>query len=127
MKRGVPPTALKARTGELTPPGMTARARSKRRWLLSMSMVMNSMAGVVGWQGEVGGYVGAIVFVVVLGLGPEQAVGQHMAHAGAEARVEAAVHVAQRFGGGRDQVGAAGQQRGQRGRQRVARACEHGF
>ena len=29
MKRGVPPTALKARTGELTPPGVTARARSK--------------------------------------------------------------------------------------------------
>ncbi|GAA5144919.1 hypothetical protein GCM10023340_13340 [Nocardioides marinquilinus] len=25
--RGVPPTALKARTGEDTPPGMTARAR----------------------------------------------------------------------------------------------------
>ena len=28
MKRGVPPTARKARTGELTPPGMTRRARS---------------------------------------------------------------------------------------------------
>jgi hypothetical protein len=27
MKRGVPPTARKARTGELTPPGITARAR----------------------------------------------------------------------------------------------------
>src|SRR5688572_13236773 len=27
MKRGVPPTDLKARTGELTPPGTTARAR----------------------------------------------------------------------------------------------------
>ena len=30
MKRGVPPTARKARTGELTPPGVTARARSRR-------------------------------------------------------------------------------------------------
>ena len=30
MKRGVPPTALKARTGELTPPGVTARARANR-------------------------------------------------------------------------------------------------
>src|SRR5262245_17806716 len=30
MKRGSPPTARKARTGLLTPPGMTARARSKR-------------------------------------------------------------------------------------------------
>ena len=29
MKRGVPPTASKARTGEFTPPGVTARARSK--------------------------------------------------------------------------------------------------
>src|SRR3954451_18623038 len=29
MNRGVPPTALNARTGELTPPGVTPRARSK--------------------------------------------------------------------------------------------------
>src|ERR1700678_3639191 len=28
MKRGVPPTALNARTGEFTPPGMTAQASS---------------------------------------------------------------------------------------------------
>ena len=33
MKRGVPPTALNARTGEFTPPGVTAWARSKSaRW-----------------------------------------------------------------------------------------------
>ena len=30
MKRGVPPTARKARTGELTPPGVTALARANR-------------------------------------------------------------------------------------------------
>src|SRR3954452_14272432 len=30
MNRGVPPTALNARTGEFTPPGVTARARSNR-------------------------------------------------------------------------------------------------
>jgi hypothetical protein len=30
MNRGVPPTALNARTGEFTPPGVTDRARSKR-------------------------------------------------------------------------------------------------
>src|SRR5260221_6730666 len=30
MKRGVPPTARNARTGELTPPGMTRWARAKR-------------------------------------------------------------------------------------------------
>src|SRR4051812_1531303 len=29
MNRGVPPTARKARTGELTPPGITRLARSK--------------------------------------------------------------------------------------------------
>src|SRR3954454_10973779 len=28
MNRGVPPTALNARTGEFTPPGVTARARA---------------------------------------------------------------------------------------------------
>src|SRR3954451_15547735 len=39
MNRGVPPTALNARTGELTPPGVTARARS------------NSAAEVVGGTG----------------------------------------------------------------------------
>src|SRR3954471_16396768 len=30
MNRGVPPTARNARTGEFTPPGVTARARSNR-------------------------------------------------------------------------------------------------
>ncbi len=30
MNRGVPPTARKARTGEFTPPGVTADARSNR-------------------------------------------------------------------------------------------------
>jgi hypothetical protein len=30
MKRGVPPTARNARTGEFTPPGVTERARAKR-------------------------------------------------------------------------------------------------
>src|SRR6476646_2463821 len=30
MKRGVPPTARKARTGLFTPPGVTASARAKR-------------------------------------------------------------------------------------------------
>ncbi len=37
MKRGVPPTALKARTGELTPPGVTARARSSSAAEVEMS------------------------------------------------------------------------------------------
>ena len=29
MNRGVPPTEVKARTGEFTPPGMTAHASAK--------------------------------------------------------------------------------------------------
>ena len=32
MKCGEPPTALKARTGELTPPGRTVTARAKSFW-----------------------------------------------------------------------------------------------
>ena len=36
MKRGVPPTAVNARTGEFTPPGVTARARSKSASLASV-------------------------------------------------------------------------------------------
>ena len=36
MKRGVPPTAVNARTGEFTPPGVTARARSKSAALASV-------------------------------------------------------------------------------------------
>ena len=35
MKAGVPPTEPKARTGESTPPGMTARAASKREALVT--------------------------------------------------------------------------------------------
>lgn len=37
-KIGVPPTLPKARTGELTPPGMEWRARSKRVWLRLMNV-----------------------------------------------------------------------------------------
>jgi hypothetical protein len=36
MKRGVPPTALNARTGEFTPPGVTARARSNQASLAAV-------------------------------------------------------------------------------------------
>jgi hypothetical protein len=38
MKRGVPPTERKARTGEFTPPGMVRCARSKRVSFLDMSV-----------------------------------------------------------------------------------------
>ncbi|MNJ82099.1 hypothetical protein D3C77_812630 [compost metagenome] len=37
MKRGVPPTERKARTGELTPPGMLRQARSNSCSLRDMA------------------------------------------------------------------------------------------
>src|SRR3990167_6388750 len=124
-KRGVPPTALKARTGELTPPGITALARSNRGTLRSVFCVMGREAKAFE--------AGLVVFVVgcgifgVFGLGPEHAVGHHMAHTGPETGVQAVVEVAQglvtRFG----QVAAAGQQGGQCGRQGVAGSGEGGI
>src|SRR5450755_2669719 len=45
MKRGVPPTAVNARTGELTPPGVTANARAyKARELVSPAAFAGSVA-----------------------------------------------------------------------------------
>ena len=44
MKRGVPPTAAKARTGELTPPGVTARARSKSAREAGTGLVTGSLS-----------------------------------------------------------------------------------
>jgi len=44
MNTGVPPTDPKARTGEFTPPGKTAQARSYQLaddWSLGKSAVMN--------------------------------------------------------------------------------------
>src|SRR6218665_2358476 len=101
-KRGVPPTALKARTGEFTPPGMSALARSNSGMFRSVLSVF----GVMGWHHKTfhsPGIVGA-------GRGPEHAVGKDMPHSGAKAGVQAPVEVAQRFAGGFAQVVAAGHQ-----------------
>src|SRR5215217_7690479 len=103
-KRGVPPTARKARTGELTPPGISARARSKSSAFLSVFGVM---------RGEVESLdcvTGLVVRLHDLGLRPEQAVGHHVAHAGAEAAIEAAIEVGQRFAGRGGEVRPAGNQ-----------------
>src|SRR3569623_1609507 len=106
MKRGAPPTARKARTGEFTPPGISARARSNSWEFLSVLGVM---------RGEIKRFGGGGAFVVVgfpgFGLGPEQAVGHHVAHARAEAAIEAAIQVRQGFHGGRRQVGTSGNAR----------------
>src|SRR6185436_3860524 len=92
-KRGVPPTARNARTGEFTPPGMRARARSNSCWLRSAAPPLLSVLGVMGRQVEQGMFgrrarAGLVLALIALGLGPEHAVGDHVAHAGAEARVE---------------------------------------
>src|SRR5574337_2017330 len=127
MKRGVPPTALNARTGEFTPPGITRRASSNR-------VSLRSVLGFMGWHREAlqvfafggRGLVGVVGRVVARALRPEQAIGQQVAHAGAKAAVERLVEVAQRLAGGRGQVAAGRDQRGQRGGKRVARATELG-
>src|SRR6218665_1156561 len=106
-KRGVPPTALKARTGGFTPPGMRAFAGL---CIVNGGIVFFGVPGLVG-----------------AGRGPEHAVGKDMPHSGAKAGVQAPVEVAQRFAGGFAQVVAAGHQGGQRGRQRVAGATETGI
>src|SRR5258707_7214353 len=46
MNRGVPPTEPNARTGEFTPPGMTARARANRESLRLVTGVTLRLAGV---------------------------------------------------------------------------------
>ena len=45
MNRGVPPTALKARTGEFTPPGVTRWARSNHAAELCVGRALGRSAG----------------------------------------------------------------------------------
>src|ERR1700745_870526 len=97
MKRGVPPTARKARTGELTPPGMTPRARSNSAAFVAAGPVgtLMDMARASGRSRGVAvarlglARSGALRLLLVLfGQGPEEAVGDDVAHPGPEARVE---------------------------------------
>src|ERR1044072_6544504 len=46
-KKGSPPTARKARTGELTPPGVTAAARRKRARVFARRSTLGIVAGVL--------------------------------------------------------------------------------
>src|SRR5688572_5028548 len=98
MKRGVPPTARNARTGEFTPPGMTFWARSKSSRLRRVSVDMPRVL-----RGDVvGAAFGAVLaFAFLTGRqGPEEAVGHHVAHARAKARVERLVEEGQRLAHG---------------------------
>src|SRR6218665_3738845 len=98
-KRGVPPTALKARTGEFTPPGMRALARSN-------SGIFRSVFGVMGWHHKAfqglcivngGGVFFRFPGIVGAGRGPEHAVGKDMPHSSAKTPVHPPLQVAQRF------------------------------
>src|SRR3990167_6253669 len=107
MKRWVPPTARKARTGELTPPGITRWARSNKAWLVVMgrASVHATRRGLGLGFGDFGfGRRRAVGqgFVAILGrrAGPEETVGHHAAHAGAKARNKRLVHEGQRLAHG---------------------------
>src|SRR3990167_4840100 len=132
-KRGVPPTARKARTGEFTPPGISALARSNSSWLRSVMVGRDSMSGgvqrkIIDVERAVGGGVSRLAFALfVVFVGPEQTIGHGVAHAGLEARVQALIEVGQRLGAGRLQVGPPGDQGTQRGGQGVASTTERGF
>src|SRR5512137_2436355 len=124
MNLGVPPTARKARTGELTPPGMTPWARAKscslvcmlacsvdtpRRALVALAVV-EAAAGFARAAGPAGLFASFAIFGA--GQGPEETVGHDVAHARAEARVQALVEEGQRFAHGGLQFAAGSQQRG---------------
>src|SRR5512144_1060416 len=120
MKRGVPPTARNARTGELTPPGMTFWARSNRDWLLIDSMDVSGARGRAFFRAAFG----ARLAFFGRGQRPEEAIRDHVAHAGAKARVECLVEEGERFAHRGMELAAGRQQGRQRGRQRVAGADE---
>src|SRR5664279_5980006 len=123
MKRGVPPTARKARTGELTPPGMTRRARSKSSALFISIQVSMHVARVLRHHRGFG--FGRIVALRRLAFfflrqGPEEAIGADVAHAWPETRVERMVEKGQRLADGGMQLDAGGEQGGEPGRQRLS-------
>src|SRR6187455_990532 len=131
MKRGVPPTARKARTGELTPPGMTPRARSNSAALVAPGALVD-MARIARRRRGVGlARVGlrrfGAVFLALLGQGPEEAVGDDVAHSRAEARVEGLVEEGERLADRGVQLHARGEQRRQAGREGLAGADEGGL
>src|SRR5450432_1566728 len=112
MKRGVPPTARKARTGEFTPPGITRLARSNSSALVVMASTLGgspasmNVARILGRRHRlaVAGrwrLVDAVDLVfAVTGQGPEEAVGNDVSHAGSKARVERLVEEGERLADG---------------------------
>src|ERR1035437_986578 len=77
MKRGVPPTDRKARTGELTPPGVVICARIKS--VLFLEGVMEGMTQ--SGKGKVKKYMSGRLVICVRFAGPEIAVRYELSHA----------------------------------------------
>src|SRR4051794_17634846 len=99
MNRGVPPTARNARTGELTPPGVTALARSNRATDAGAAASRSVMPDIVAYETSllVAGLPGADADLVALAVGkhPERwrvGVGDQSA-AGGERGVEPALRL----------------------------------
>ena len=104
MKRGVPPTARNARTGELTPPGITRCARSNRAgcgrrfsgsgagpacpWPRRVRMRARRQSQLHSRRRFT---------LLCRRQRPEEAVRQHTAHAGPKAGIEALVHEGEGF------------------------------
>ena len=142
MKRGVPPTARKARTGEFTPPGMTLQ-----RFLSNRACAFVRHRGVVSGHGAGSSAIRwprrrprrSIRLRRARrlrlprpsspsgGMRPEETVGHHVAHAGAKARVEGLVEEGQGLAHGGVQLDAGGQEGRERGRERVTGTDEGGF
>src|SRR3982074_3034200 len=115
MKRGVPPTARNARTGELTPPGIPACARWNN-WALVDTARASDFGRVVRQ-----GLLDRLLAVLVAGRQrPEEAVRNDAPHAWPEAGVQAPRETLQRFADGGLQLGGSAQQGRHGGRQRVA-------
>src|SRR5437762_8770108 len=94
MKRGVPPTARKARTGELTPPGMTFWARAKSDSLLMRLSVNMARSRRLAFLGSA---FGAGLALFTGRQRPEEAIGNDVAHARSEAGVERLVEEGERL------------------------------
>src|SRR4051794_3384850 len=94
MKRGVPPTARNARTGELTPPGITRWARSKRDWLFMRSVDVARPRRLAFARLA---FRPRFAFFVGRRQRPEEAIRNHVAHAGAKARIERLIQECKRF------------------------------
>src|SRR3982750_855156 len=138
MKCGVPPTARKARTGEFTPPGITCLARSKSAAFVIVRGLERQarrrasvdVARILG-RGQRLAFaarrraIARLAFLVAFAFtrqGPEEAVGNDVAHPRPKARVERLVEERERLADGSVQLDPRREQRRERSRERLAGA-----